>query len=252
MAGTEKPRAAKRPRRAARRRRRRRKPAPIPASYILKPVDGESVQSWLEPRSGDLLRDVMYLQEQVAGQDNDLLRSVHARAAVVMATATIEAATNDAIATIYALMTGTPSAEEMRKPPWIHFRGRSTDRMAALFRRGAYHRKREYVLAQIERCTGAGLPGGLASEIDTLTKFRNRIVHSNFATRSRASEPPNAQECAQVVERACNAARAWLDFLSQQFIDMKLPIQAIRTRPHAGGDLDRVGDEPPMRLSGET
>lgn len=230
------PSGATKQRRATRRRRRRRKTFHIPTSAVSHQVDGEHAQSWLEPQAGDLLLDVVYLQDQTEEQKNEHFRSVYARAAVVMATATIEAATNDAIALMYAAMTSDISAEDMRKPPWVHFRGRSTDRMAALFRRGSFHRKREYVLSQIERVSGTTLPRELAREIEILTKLRNRIVHTNSLARPDTfGSLTKGDEVVRIVERASNAARSYLDFVSRHLSDMQLPVQA-RPRPHAGAD----------------
>src|ERR1700761_6476960 len=70
----------------------------------------------LEPTSGDLLSDVYYLEQQIARQTDDRLRGLYARSTIVMSFATIEAITNDALATIYELLTGGIPAGSKKLP----------------------------------------------------------------------------------------------------------------------------------------
>jgi hypothetical protein len=48
------------------------------------------MRSWLQPKSGDLLHDVIYLQKRAAKENTKTARGIYARAAIVMAVATIE------------------------------------------------------------------------------------------------------------------------------------------------------------------
>src|SRR6201990_290722 len=67
----------------------------------------------LQPGSGDLLSDVYYLEQQIARATDDGIRAICARATIVMSFASIEAITNDALATIYALLTdGIPDGSK--------------------------------------------------------------------------------------------------------------------------------------------
>jgi len=79
--------------------------------------------------SGDLLSDVYYLAQQMACETDGRLRGLYARATIVMSFATIEAITNDALATIYELLTEGIPAGSKKLPPWSYFVGRSTDRI---------------------------------------------------------------------------------------------------------------------------
>src|ERR1700759_5647190 len=72
----------------------------------------------LQPGSGDLLSDVYYLEEQIARATDDRVRGIYARATIVMSFASIEAITNDALATIYALLTDGIPAGSKKLPPW--------------------------------------------------------------------------------------------------------------------------------------
>ncbi len=114
----------------------------------------EEPPEWLQPNSGDLLSDVYFLEQQIARETDDRLRGIYARSTIVMSFATIEAITNDALATIYELLTDSVPAGCAKLPPWSHFKGRSTDRIKSLLRRGAFFRRQRYVLDQIKRTTG--------------------------------------------------------------------------------------------------
>ena len=115
---------------------------------ILKRMHKEEMRSWLQPKSGDLLRDVVYLQGRTATEKNRTVRGIYARSTIVMGVATIEAVTNDALATIYELLTDSIPSECVGEPPWCYFIGRSTRRIASLLRKASFAKKRNYVLYQ--------------------------------------------------------------------------------------------------------
>lgn len=196
---------------------------------IMRRLHKEEMRSWLQPKSGDLLRDVIYLQGRAAKENNKTARGIYARAAIVMGVATIEAVTNDALATIYELLTDTIPSECIGEPPWCYFMGRSTRRIAALLQRGSFAKKREYVLGQIERVTGYVLEEQLAKDIDRLVLFRNRIVHMSYQERPGKYQPLlNTAQMLPLAALAANSARHYLDFLSEAFSEIKLPIRTIR------------------------
>src|ERR1700743_1359526 len=66
---------------------------------------GQAADDSQQATSGDLLSDVYFLAEQMACETDARLRGLYARATIVMSFATIEAITNDALATIYKLLT---------------------------------------------------------------------------------------------------------------------------------------------------
>ena len=134
--------------------------APSGLSEVAIPARQEAAEV-LEPGSGDLLSDVYFLEQQIARATDDRIRGIYARATIVMSFASVEAITNDALATIYALLTDSMPAGSKKLPPWSYFVGRSTDRIKSLLRRGAFFRRQRYVLGQIRRTTGRKMDSAL-------------------------------------------------------------------------------------------
>jgi hypothetical protein len=176
-----------------------------------------------------LLSDVYFLQQQIARETDDRLRGTYARSTIVMSFATVEAITNDALATIYELLTNSIPAGSKKLPPWSHFVGRSTDRIRSLLRRGAFFRRQRYVLGQIKRTTGRTLDSGLGKQIEDLRNFRNGIVHMRFVEkRGEYDAVHDAGELVDVASSAPSTVQGYLDFVSTAFTDLKLPIQTFR------------------------
>jgi hypothetical protein len=174
--------------------------------------------------TGDLLSDVYFLEQQIARESDDRIRGIYARSTIVMSVATIEAITNDALTAIYELMTDSAPLECMKVPPRSHFKGRSTDRIRSLLRKGSFSRKQQYILAQIERTTGQAMESALIKEIDQLRSVRNRIVHM----RDRYRDVLDGSQAVLLAERAYSSARSYLDFLTTEFSRLNLPIQTVR------------------------
>ncbi len=184
----------------------------------------------LEPSSGDLLSDVYFLEQQIARETDDRIRGIYARATIVMSFASIEAITNDALATIYELLTGSIPAGSKKLPPWSHFVGRSTDRIKSLLRRGAFFRRQRYVLDQIKRTTGRRMDSALAKEIEDLRNFRNGIVHMS-AVEKRGSYDAvlDLGELVDVAGSAPSIVQGYLNFVTTAFAELNLPIRTFRT-----------------------
>jgi hypothetical protein len=196
---------------------------------ILRRQHREEMRSWLQPKSGDLLHDVIYLQKRAAKENNKTARGTYARAAIVMGVATIEAVTNDALATIYELLTDSIPSECISQPPWRYFMGRSTRRISRLLQRGSLLRKRDYVLEQIERVNGHFFEQQLIKDVDRLVPFRNRIVHMSYHERPGKYQPVlSAAQMLPLAALAADSARHYLESLSEEFSEMKLPIRTIR------------------------
>lgn len=188
------------------------------------------MREWLQPKSGDLLADVRFLQLKTTKEKDPQSRGVYARSMIVMSVATIEAITNDALATIYDLLTDSIPSECANTPPWCHFIGRSTRRIKSLLQKGAFLKKQEYVLSQIERVTGRTLEGVLLQDIDRLRNFRNRIVHMNFLQRrSRYQSVLNSAQATHIAKGAYYCAHQYLEFLSEEFSELNLPIVTVRS-----------------------
>ncbi len=187
-------------------------------------------QECLQPNSGDLLSDVYFLEQQIARETDDRLRGIYARSTIVMSFATIEAITNDALATIFELLTDSIPPGSAKLPPWSYFVGRSTDRIKSLLRRGAFFRRQRYVLDQIKRTTGRTMDSGLAKEIELLRNFRNGIVHMSFVEkRGRYDAVLDLGEIVDVARTASSTVQGYLDFVSTAFAELKLPIRTFRT-----------------------
>jgi hypothetical protein len=124
---------------------------------IMQRINRAEMRSWLEPKSGDLLSDVWYLGSRAAKEKNTKIKGIYARATIVIAAATIEAITNDALATVYDLMTDSIPSECSDEPPWRYFGRLSTRRIAVLLRKAGFAKKRDYVLAAISRGIGEHL-----------------------------------------------------------------------------------------------
>jgi hypothetical protein len=183
-----------------------------------------------QPSSGDLLSDVYFLEQQIARETDDRIRGIYARSTIVMSFATIEAINNDALATIYALLTDEIPAGSRKLPPWSYFVGRSTDRIKSLLRRGAFFRRQRYVLGQIKRTTGRSIDSGLAKEIDDLRNFRNGIVHMRFVEKRGSYDAVlDLGEVVDFARSASSTVQAYLDFVTAAFAELKLPIQTFRT-----------------------
>jgi hypothetical protein len=186
-------------------------------------------QECLQPNSGDLLSDVYFLEQQIARETDDRLRGIYARSTIVMSFATIEAITNDALATIFELLTDSIPPGSAKLPPWSYFVGRSTDRIKSLLRRGAFFRRQRYVLDQIKRTTGRTMDSGLAKEIELLRNFRNGIVHMSFVEkRGRYDAVLDLGEVVDVARNASSTVQGYLDFVTTAFGELNLPIQTFR------------------------
>lgn len=207
---------------------------------ILRRQHKVEMRSWLQPKSGDLLHDVIYLQKRAAKENNTTARGIYARAAIVMAVATIEAVTNDALATIYELLTGSIPSECISEPPWRYFMGRSTRRIARLLQRGSLIRKRDYVLEQIERVNGHVFEQQLMKNVDRLVLFRNRIVHMSYHERPGKYQPVlSTAQMLPLAALAADSTRDYVESLREAFAEMKLPIGTIRPWHYFERDVER-------------
>jgi len=207
-------------------------------SEVARGPAGQDVDQSLQATSGDLLSDVVYLAQQIGRQTDDRLRGLYARSTIVMSFAAIEAITNDALATIYALLTDDIPAGARKLPPWSYFVGRSTDRIKSLLRRGAFFRRQRYVLGQIKRTTGRTLDSALAKQIEDLRNFRNGIVHMRFVAKGDGYDAVlDLGELVDVATGAPSIVQGYLDFVSMAFAELKLPIRTFRAYGTEGQQL---------------
>lgn len=201
----------------------------------------QDYRDWLEPKSGDLIYDVTFLQKRTAQAKNSKVRGIYARSTIVMSAATIEAITNDALATVYELLSDTIPFEISGEPPWVNFRGRSYRRIERLLLRGKFSKKRAYVLDLIYRRTGDELEKSVLDEIERVITFRNRIVHMNFQRKpNRHKALLNPAQAASIAAKAKECARDYLDFIGHNFSELKLPIRTIRSLWNLDDNLEDV------------
>jgi len=202
--------------------------APSGISEVAIPA-GQEAPEGLKPGSGDLLSDVYFLEQQIARATDDRIRGIYARATIVMSFASVEAITNDALATIYALLTDGIPAGSKKLPPWSYFVGRSTDRIKSLLRRGAFFRRQRYVLDQIKRTTGRRMDIALAKQIEDLRNFRNGIVHMSFVEKRGSYDAVHdIGELVDVARSAPSIVQGYLDFVTTAFAELNLPIRTFR------------------------
>ena len=104
--------------------------------------------AWLAPKFRDLLEDAEYYAEQAQREGHPGLRARHGRAAIVFAAAAVEAASNDALATVNDLFGDSWPAECIKEAPWCHFRRLSPKKVERLIARGSLEQKVRYLLGQ--------------------------------------------------------------------------------------------------------
>jgi hypothetical protein len=205
-------------------------------SEIVPIAVGPEAGERLQPTSGDLLSDVHFLAQRISRETDEALRGTYARSTIVMSFATIEAITNDALGTIYELMTAPVPAGSAKLPPWSYFAGRSHNRIKLLLRRGAFFRRQRYVLEQIKRTTGRRMDAALAKQIEDLRNFRNGIVHMSFVEKRGSYDAVHdAGELVDIASTASSTVQGYLDFVTTAFAELKLPIRTFRAYGTEGG-----------------
>ena len=94
------------------------------------------------------------------------------------------------------------------------------------------------MLYQIKRVTGNVLEDTLIKDIDRLVLFRNRIVHMSYQARpDRYRSMLNTGQVAHIAALAKDCAYQYVDFLSDEFSELNLPIRTIRPFWHLEDDL---------------
>jgi len=192
-------------------------------------VNTRDWKAWLEPRSGDLIRDAEYFYRR-ASELSGIEKARNARAAIILGVAAIEAISNDALVSIYELMIDTWSSECLTLEPWRSFRGRSDQTVARLLERGSLPQKIRYLLRTLRRLTGdeiADLEGNHRKSVQA----RNRILHMAYLwTPNRARPILNVRQALHLAKVVVETAREYIGSLAYTFDDIKLPIRTIRER----------------------
>ncbi len=187
---------------------------------------------WLLPRFRDLLADSEYFAgkiQKVKARKPSPEQGMYARAAVILSVAAIEAASNDALASIKGLLGDQWPSGHVKDAPWKHFRGLSYDKVKRLLERGRLERKIQYVLARIERGTGSSPSGNFLARLRQSVLIRNRILHFRSLTQPkkvRSILDPN--QIGHNANLAVETAREYLDLLEEGFEEMNLQIAAIK------------------------
>ena len=187
---------------------------------------GMDDDDWLVPRFRDLLEDAEYYTEQAQREANLGLRARHGRAAIVFAVAAVEAASNDALATVDDLFGDSWPAECIKEAPWCHFRRLSPKRVKRLIERGSLEQKVRYLLARVNGISGIWLDDDFARRFRTLVKMRNRIVHlQSLWQPTKASPLLNSKQVVHIAAGAVETAGEYVDCLEEGFETMNLAMR---------------------------
>lgn len=189
----------------------------------------KSYQSWVQPKSGDLLGDARYFLNKTEAVVEPRIRARYGRAALVVSVAAIEAITNDGLAAIYWLLVDCWPSECVGNPPWCYFKGTSWRPVERLLKRGKLTKKIEYLLRHLNRYTISTPSDDLLSRLGQVVQARNRIVHMTYLLNPK--KYPSVLKDRQVVHTAGVAyetALEYINFLNDGFEEIKLPIGTIR------------------------
>lgn len=232
----------------ARRRRKRRASATLRLAASAPAGDPRTRPG---PQAQTLLGDVVHLRRCAAAAGPPEAGAAFARAAIVMSAATIEAATNDALATIFELMVASAAPDQGRAPPWRYFRGRSSDRVDLLMRHGTWIKRLDYVVETLARTIALAPPAGLPEAIQQVMRLRNRIVHMNYLRERAEDGPPlSPADLAAQAAIAADTAAGTVDFLRGAFEAMHLPI-AGETGQEAGAGKEAGEGKKPDAEAGQ-
>lgn len=188
----------------------------------------ERQANWLWPRFDELLKDARLFREEMESSTDAVIQARYARATVVFSSATIEAASNDALVTINDLMRCTWPAEEIDEPPWVYFRRLSRDRPRRLLKSGSLRQKIKYVLARLEKGIG-WIPEDLNGRLLLMAKIRNRILHMRSLSKPRhLPSVMNSKQIRYVAKIAVTTADEYTVLLRQGLDWMKLPMERFK------------------------
>lgn len=188
----------------------------------------ERQRNLLWPRFDELLKDARLYLEGMETSTDPVIQARYARATVVFSSATIEAASNDALVTINDLMRSTWPAEEINEPPWVYFRRLSRDRPWRLLKSGSLRQKMKYVLARLEKGIG-WIPEDLNGRLPQMAKIRNRIVHMKSLSKPRhLPSVLSSKQIRYVAKIAVTTADEYTVLLVNGLSWMNLPMERFR------------------------
>ena len=146
-----------------------------------------------------------------------------------MGVAAVEAISNDALISIYELLTDTWPSDFADSEPWIIFRGRSEQPIVSMVNhRGNLLRKTRYLLGHLRRITGDELED-LERNLAVSVQARNRIVHMAYLLRPRLASPVlEPRQVRHLARLAVNTAADYIDLIDETFSEIGLPISTIR------------------------
>ncbi|MFZ0887454.1 MAG: hypothetical protein WA005_03305 [Candidatus Binataceae bacterium] len=152
----------------------------------------------------------------------------YARASLILSVAAIEAISNDALASIYELLTDICPSECVHLAPWVHFRRvsyRPIERL--LLRQRSLAKKIQYIFRHLRR-----LSTSPDADLDKIKKqlkeavlFRNRIVHMTYLLRpNRHQAVLNPRQIVSLAESALEAAKSYIGEIGYTFEEVNLPV----------------------------
>jgi hypothetical protein len=185
-------------------------------------------EMWLQPRYAELLEDAQDFTERSSAVKNPQEKGRFGRAAVILAAATVEAVSNDALATIVDFHGESWPAEHRDDPPWVHFRGRSERVPARLLDRGRIDKKSDYLLDLVWRSSPVPIIADVDRRLAVLAKMRNRIAHMKSLSRPNHMPSITGAQIAHIGKQAAETASDYVWYLEEGLGSMKLPIQVFR------------------------
>jgi hypothetical protein len=185
-------------------------------------------EMWLQPRYAELLEDAQDFTQRSSAATNPQEKGRFGRAAVILAAATVEAVSNDALATIVDFHGESWPAEHRDDPPWVHFRGRSERVPARLLNRGRIEKKSDYLLDLVWRSSPVPMFRDFDQRLAILAKMRNRIAHMTSLSQPNHIPSISGAQIAYMAQQATETASDYVWYLEEGLASMKLPIQVLR------------------------
>lgn len=96
-------------------------------------------------------------------------------------------------------------------------------------RRGSLEQKISYLLARAAHASTWWFDDEDDSQLRTLVKMRNRIAHMRSLMQpNKVTAVLNSKQVAHIGQKGVQAAKTYVDYLSDAFDQMKLPIMSFR------------------------
>jgi len=189
----------------------------------------KSYESWVQPKSGDLLGDTKYLLNRITPGQDPRTRASFGRASLLLSIAAIEAITNDGLSTLHGFLGDQWPSECINDPPWTFFKRTSWKRVGGLLRKERIAKKLEYLLGHVKRVTNLDISDDLRPRLRQIFQIRNRIAHMTYLQDpDKYFSVFNDKQVAYTAKVAHETASEYINLLKEAFEEFHLPIETIR------------------------